>query len=787
MISIIELMEDKVMAKKTKLIIPVIALILINISDVQAEAEPVNKKSNRLLEEVVVTAQKREQSLQDVPIAISAYSPEKLDAFGIENVQDLGRITPGLTITNSVGYSLAYLRGVGTDAFLPGADSSVPFYIDGIALVASQGSQDTLGRVERVEVLKWPQGTLFGRNATGGAINIITPDPIDEFTADLKIEVAEYDEKKIIGFVNIPITDDIAMTLSGFDTKRDNYLRSTSGSLIDVYSRGMRPKFRWDISENVAITLTGSKGKSSGNSGMGFENTLPAPRVGGISVIPADDKADRVIHGNELVGAVTESELYSAILDWNTSIVDVKLTLSTQELVSPYVNADFDASALPLLRFHSVHQVAEQKTAELQVMSNAETPFSDKLQWVAGMFYIDAFGGFDPLGLDVGHGLLNGDNALIQLGSILELVGEVGELLNLPIDPENIRLLTGGLLDTESKSIYFQGDYALANNLDFTIGLRYQEELRHLRDSRVGLRAADGGEFIIRHDNVPDLTAYQWSPRFALSWFPFGGETQIYTSWARAFKSPTYNTVNLTETPSPVDEERVTSVELGVKTALLNGTLTLNTAVFHTEQNDLLTGMVSVASGGIVSYANAGESEILGWEMDFLWSPMPEWNPGLVLSGAAAWLDTEYTDYKKGRGFDDSTGVSFGDGMTNILPPRDFSGNRIVRTPEWTFTFGINQNIDFGLNHSIELGADAYYNDGFFFLPQNSDLHARESYTLVNGRISYFYKPWGLQVTAFGKNITDVKYNEAMFVADLGRNQILNAPPVYGLRMSLSY
>ena len=218
-------------------------------------AVSVRKKTNRLMEEVVVTAQKREQAVQDVPIAISAFTPEKLDAMGVESVQDLEVVTPGLTITTSAGFGVAYLRGIGTEAFLPGADSSVPFYLDGIALQSTQGSVDTLGRVERVEVLKGPQGTLFGRNATGGAVSIITPNPsTEEFFGDVTAEFAEYSSQKFNVFLNIPLTDNAAFTLSAYDNQQDNYydnINPSGDSVLDIYSKGYRVKGYWGITENI--------------------------------------------------------------------------------------------------------------------------------------------------------------------------------------------------------------------------------------------------------------------------------------------------------------------------------------------------------------------------------------------------------------------------------------------------------------------------------------------------------------------------------------------------------
>lgn len=747
-----------------------------------ADNEPV-KRSNRLIEEVVVTAQKREENAQDVPIAITAFSGEKLDAFGIESAQDLERITPGLTVTNAVGFNVAYLRGVGTDAFLPGADPSVPFYLDGVALLGAQGSSDTLGKVERVEVLKGPQGTLFGRNATGGAVNIITPAPSDEFFGSMKLEVGDYGEQNGLIFLNLPIVDGLAASVSLFSTEHDNYYTNDVGPIIDVYSRGGRAKIRWDISDTLALTLSGSVSEGSGNSGLAFENTRTAPVLG--AAFPQDPKADRHVRFDSLAGATSESYLVSFIVDWQLPGVDIKMIGSDQEVDAPFVQADFDKSELPIINIRSIVQLAEQQTLELQFLSNEDSFLSENMEWVAGIYYLSSSGGFDPIAFDVAP------NALTTLpiplaDSLTDLLGGLLNVVGLPNVSEGVRLLSGGVLDSESYSVYAQSTFFLSESMDLTFGLRYQEEERNLLKSRLATVDGDGDEILLRSDDVPTLTSHQLSPKIAFQWRPFDDETQIYASWGRAFKSPTYNTVNLLDAPESVEEEQVESYELGIKTDLLDGNLRLNAAVFYIEQQNLLTGFVALASGGVVSYDNAGDSEISGAEADFVWTPMPNWNPGLAMFGAVSVLDSEYTSYPDGRGYDEDTGLAFGEGGTFPLPARDFSGNRIVRTPELTYTFGVNQSITVG-DGAIEIGVDTYYNDGFYFLPQNSDLYARESYNLYNARLSYFYNPWGLQLTVFGENVLDEVYNEVVFVDDFGRNQVLNSPRVVGARVNWDF
>ncbi|MGQ0700963.1 MAG: TonB-dependent receptor domain-containing protein [Panacagrimonas sp.] len=751
---------------------------------------PTEKSASRLTEEIVVTAQKREENIQEVPIAISAYSPEILDAIGIESAQDLERATPGLTITNAAGFSVAYLRGVGTDAFLPGADASVPFYLDGVALLGSQGSSDTLGRVKRVEVLKGPQGTLFGRNATGGAISIITPDPGSEFGGDLKLEYGDkFDERNALLYLDLPIFDGLAASVSGFYNEHDNYYTNDyqdgTGPIIDIDSRGGRAKLRWDATDTLAITVTGAYAEASNNAGLSFENTRVAPVLS--LVLQEDPKRDRHLSYDQLAGATTEATIYSGIVDWRLPWFTTKLILSDQEQEAPFVRSDFDKSDLPLISFTSLKQLSKQETVELQFLSNDDTPGSDRFEWVGGFYYLDSSGGFDPLQLNVAPNFLT---TLLPIPAVAGLVGRLNGLLTgvgLPDLASGVSLNSHGVLTSESMSVYFQGTYKISEAFSLTLGGRYQEEDRDLENASLAVPTGnDGREIFLRRDEVPTLKAKQFSPKVALQWRT-SELSQIYASWARGFKSPTYNTVNFFDTPEDVKEEKVDSYELGFKSDLFDANLRLNAAIFFIEQKELLTGFVALASGGVVTYDNAGDSEIKGAEAEFVWTPLPSFNPGLVLTGAVTVLDTEYTDYPDGRGFDEATGLAFGPGgLVPVLGPRDFTGNEIVRSPDLTYSVGINQAIQLG-SGSIELGADIYHNSGFFFLPQNSDLYAREEYSLINARVSYFYDPWQVQFTLFGENVTDEEYNEVVFVDDLGRNEVLNSPRLYGVRMKVEF
>ncbi|MGQ0698423.1 MAG: TonB-dependent receptor domain-containing protein [Panacagrimonas sp.] len=780
--------------------------------DATAEVEPApapSASSNRLVEEIVVTAQRREERLQDVPISVQAFSKERLDVLGIQSVQEIQRATPGFTVTSAASFNVVFLRGVGSDAFLPGVDSSVPFYLDGVPLLAAQGTTDTLGRVERVEVLKGPQGTLFGRNATGGTVSIVTPEPNQTFEADVKVELGNYSTRNLVAFANIPLTETLAFNISGFTNERDNIIKNASvGFVPEVYGRGGRLKIRWDALENLSLTLAGNYSETSNNGGIAFQLVRPAPILsGGGLILPADPKLDRKIDIDGDFGAESEGYVVSATLNWNTDIFDTKLIYADQEITPQRVDGPFDGTRRPIADAHGAgfngkaKQFVEQETVELQFLSNEGTPGSEYVEWVAGLFYLNSLGGFDPIVFNVAPDFFNqilpsfGVNLPLFDGTITDPINELLGTINIPpiLGQEGIQLANYGLIDSESISVFAQGTFHLIESVDLTTGIRYQDEKRKLLGSRTSFLLDNNTEIVLPlpQGGKETLTPNQTSARVALQWRPFGPDDQIYVSWARALKNPTYNTVNVTGnlfgTMVPLKAERVDTYELGIKTELLDGNLQLNAATFYTIQKNPLSANVGIISGGIANFTNAGEAEIKGADGDFLLIPMPSLNPGLVITGGVSYLDAIYTEFENGRGYDDVTGIGFGNGGAS-LPPRDLSGKRIPRVPEWSYQAAINQRITLDSGNAFEIGVDTFYTSKIYFLPQNSEFSVRDPTTLFNARLSYFHTAWGLELTAYINNITDEIYADSAFVTDFGTALLVNEDPrLYGLRMKLAF
>lgn len=761
---------------------------------------------NRLVEEVVVTAQKREENLQEVPITINAFSGEKLDAFGVEATADLQKITPGLTFTYAYGYSVIFIRGVGTDAFLPNADPSVATYIDGINIGPSQGKQDTLGPVKRVEVLKGPQGTLFGRNATAGAINIVTEDPPDEFMGSLKAELGNYNARKYQLYIGTPITDSIGATLALFQEDQDlfgrNEIFGQPGPEREDYVKGGRLKLRLQATDDLSLTLVGSLNKQFNSNSLSQENTRPAPiLVGGVE----PDELDRVWHNDYQGGNETTNVLYGATLEWRTDFADIKFIYSDNRADVDEAMYDFDSTATSQATFYSNDQFNYQRTYELQFVSNDSSPLAGDLQWAAGLYRLEGEGGFGSLYLT-----LNAAGVVSNILGLPRLLGRVGDLLRLGnldytinqlINATNdVVLGNGGILTTESNSAYLQTTWFATDWLDITLGARYQMETRGITNSYLDVVLPTAGEppndyfdsgsraqnIRVRNFSAPDLEDKTLSPKLAIQVRP-AENLQVYASAQRAFKSPTYNIVNFFSNPNPVERETATAFELGFKSDLFDGALRLNAAAFHTKIDGLLTAVVSVTSGGVVSFRNAGEAVIKGAEFDMLWQPMPSLNPGLAIAAAATFLDGKYTDYKNGSGFDDDTGLYFGEDSILALPARDFTGNDIVRTPDFTGNVSLNQRIEAGWLGAFELGVDYYYNSGFNTTPQNSPYYEQPAYELLGGRVSYFYEPWGLQLTAFIDNALDEQYAQAIVQHDFGRTVTLAPPRLYGVRIKWEF
>jgi iron complex outermembrane receptor protein len=736
---------------------------------------------NRILEEVMVTAQKREQSQQEVPIAIQAFGGGALEALGIEDTTQLGRLVPSLQFSGVAGYTLVYLRGVGTDAFAPSSDPSVATYIDGVYMPSAHGVMQSFGGIERVEVLKGPQGSLFGRNSTGGAISVVTKEPhATEVEVELSGELTNYDGERFKAYISTPIGESLSISLSAINYRADEYYTQANRDLPSVKTDAGRLKISFRPTENLDLNFAYFKSEQRGVASAMSENNDPSP-LGRLLLIQEseDDYYTEADYPSDLE---SEQEVYYGSLYWQLPWFDFKL-IGSDLLASTVVGqTDFDGSPVPLAAFSTRGQYSDYQTIELQFLSNENNGTAEYFEWIAGLYYLESEVGYDPAHLYAGGDFVNGllNDVLGLPANIVEPLADALKSLPLgatPLGETGLDVEFKAVLGTKSSSAFTQTTIHLSDSVDITLGGRYQEEERYQIKSETGLASPDGGSVInLFKFPLRTSTVTNFSPKVVLSFTP-SESVMLYASWSKGFKSATYNLVNIYEESDYVFPEEVTQYELGMKSEWLGGQIRLNGAIFQITIDDLQSGFVSLLAGGAVTLENAGQAQIEGAEFDITLVPFPSWNPGFVVSGNMGFLDAVYTDYQDGAGYDEDSEIFRND--------MDFTGNDIVRTPELSGGIALSQAIALGTDHEIEFGADYYYNSGFAYTPQNTVLEP--SYSLINARASYLYIPWDLRLTAFSQNIEDTRYHFSKFQTDFGVNQTLSPPRQYGLRLQWAY
>lgn len=745
--------------------------------------------------EIVVTAQRREESMQDVPIAISAFSGDELDAKGIADAQTLQTITPGLVYDSIGNFSVIYLRGVGTDAFIPSADLSVATYIDGVYFPFSYSLARSLGDVERLEVLKGPQGTLFGRNTTGGAINITTRDPSPTFHVGFDATDARFSQRDFKLSLGGPmIGDTLGGVLSAIYNEKNEYYEfvdpaeSAQQDFQAYRDRGVAGKLRWAPSDWFDATAGAFWIKSQGPNTVVFKQLDPTNLGNSLGVTKTDGDYKLANDAPSFAYGRSSAELLT--LAFHPGPLDVKLIGSKQELFGRE-QTDFDGSNASVAVFGGGDNVPFDRgvqdpdsgqsndvvTGEFQLLSTRDSWGADWLTWIGGFFYYDATSRFDPVGLTAAglenildlNGQLPVPLDLSEVGPVLDLLGTV------PTPDTGIGFRVKGNLDTRSYAAFGQFTLTPLDWLDVTLGGRYTKEKRHVYNSHVDVLAmAPDGSIT----EIPGVTYREdrthnnkFSPKAVVSVKPLD-HLMVYGSWQEGFKSGSFNIVNITTPPALIKPEVTHTSELGVKSEWLDGRVRANAAVFYTRVKDLQSQFLSVLSGGVVSFQNAKRATVKGIDLDTTVAI----TRSLILSVSGNYLKSVYNDFSDAKGYDPESRA--------YNPNNDFSGNRIVRNPRFTGSVTLNYSVSVP-GGVLEAGADAYHNSGFYYDPGHTS--GQDAYEVYNARIGYLYEPWDLRLTLFGDNLGNGDRYLFQFPNDFGTVGKLAPPRVFGVRLNWNY
>lgn len=733
-------------------------------------------RGSRVLEEIVVTAQKREEVLQDVPISMAVFSGEKLDALGIDNPMKLPEITPGLEWNNLVGFSIIFIRGSGTDIFLPEIDPSVTLYLDGVYTPFAHSLAQELGKIERVEILKGPQGTLFGRNSTAGAINIVTARPSHEFSMTNSLELGEFETggsiRKIKSYLTGPVSEDVQFGLSAFQTDSDSYYHRPADSRRDDFrndrSHGVQLKVNWDVTETLSAMLTAQTVRARGSTAQILSSLDVRPLF---SLIVPEREPDWTADPDSEPFGRSKSDMVYGELRWDPdSFFDFKAIVSQQSVLTDF-NVDFDADSAPLVGFRATNLGARYVTGELQFLSNEDSWHSDRLKWIFGYNYFrkrDA--GWRQIELQIAETLTDP-----LIGGPTTTINELLEALGVDLAvPTGVSVWFDGLVKTDAHAVFAQGTYNVTDPFSVTLGLRYQTEEYSLTDANFGLMTGEvRGPTIFPWASPPAKTESNLVPKLTLDYRV--GEQLFFATAQLGFKSGAFLTANLYTPPDYVKPEEVTSYEIGLRGELFDGTVRYNLAAFHNTTKNVQVAFIALLNGGAISYENADEAVVKGVDGDLIWQPLPQTLPGLVLNAGGAYLDGEYTDYENGAGFN-ALGI--------FTPNLNFTGNETVRTPKFSGNVGANYAFSVPQGE-MELGVRYSYNDGFYFDAQN--VSEQPSYTLLNATVSYLHEPSNLRITVFGANLENSAYFLSRFPVDFNTSGLMQPPRTYGIRLSHSF
>lgn len=742
------------------------------------------------LEEVVVTAQRRETSLQETPIAVTAIGAEQIADMGIYNVSDLTALAPNTNFqkqpSSNSNMSLM-IRGVGTGETSLLVDTKTGFYIDGVYVSKSVGGVFDIVDLERVEVLRGPQGTLFGRNSTGGAVNITTKKPSGELGIEVGVSVGNDGYRRLSGRVDTPkIGDMLSAKLSFANQEYDGWATNEyMGETTDLASEdneAYRIALRLEPIDSLTIDYTYDRTDNTGVPSPfqitairdeiynGITRTpFPFTYLGGalyqqMAATIGDPSKRREEYNLDFVtDEFLEIDGHSLTVQWDVGDAVVKYIFADRETSSGYGGTDLDGgahvapdlfygggAAVPVPGFHARidEGTIDMQTHEFQLIGDA---MDDRLQYTTGLyFYEEEVFQSNPQTFSLPLAFLGALESTFQDAGFCDGGTCVGtQRLPLPIADFGEQGFTDFYYGqkTESWAAYAQLTYAITEDLEVIGGLRYTEDEREAfvfnETITDPVTRAPLGE--LRNDEKWDNISYLLTLSYHVN-----DDINVYFTNSTGYNAGGFNarasTVSSWE--ALVDEENITAWELGMKSDLFDKRVRANVAVFYNDYTDIQTAQFEAGAGGASSrLVNAGGATIQGLELDIV-ALISE---GLTADLTYGYLDAEYDEYLQRDPATDQS-VNIADAST------------IARAPDHTLNLGLTYAFNPFEWGQLVARVDVNYMDEMVFHPYLNTLDKADDRTLVNARVSLKDIGLGdsgrLRISAWGKNLTDEEYQQ---------------------------
>lgn len=723
------------------------------------------------LEEIVVTAQKRAQSLQDVPISVSAINGDKMSEAGIENLADLSAYVPNLRVIDGGLSPQMIIRGIGSGSN-QGFEQSVGTYSDGVYTGRSLQSRAAFMDLERVEVLRGPQSILFGQSSIAGAVSLVTAKPTDEFEGMVSLSyVPEFDETEVNAYVSGPLTENLRGRLAVRDRKEDGYMdnKTRDEDAPELDEQAARLTLGWDIGELTAtfkaeVSRMERHGREMTPIDLGLYPVLAAAGThGALQQSSTDVDHDMWADADNKL----EFDNDSFVLNLEYSLGDHTLTSITSYSEYEYREDNYDAEVTEVdVISLDMTEDFDQFSQELRLTS----PGGETVDYIVGLFYQtseqeyqeDATLTVSSIGLDV-------------LGATPLPVGLLDSLISRDFSQES-----------ETYAAFGQMTWNVSDVLRLNLGLRYtrDEKEGERNQAAYSVSAAPGvslsdivvaagsppltvadivadGFNIGDHSLKDDYSEDNWTPSINLQ-YDLTDDIMVYANYSEGYKAAGYDARGINGWTSAAtfpgksgtqlggdsfffDQEEAETIELGAKMSLLDGAAELNVALYQTDYTDMQVSVFDGAFGFAVQ--NAGEARVRGLEMDGRWRA----TESLTLSGSLGYLDFEWTDYEAascdGAGSLPASPVS----AFNC----DYTGKENLHTPEWTVNISANHVTYVGDNLELRSTLDANFKDNHYTSADLDPRSEQSAMTVFNGRIALASSDDTWLVALTGKNLMD--------------------------------
>lgn len=678
------------------------------------------------LSEVVVTARKREESLQDTPISVTAITSSDLESRGITRLDDLSGAAPSLgwQASPAGGSSTAnfYIRGVGQFDFIATSDQSVGLYLDGVYLPRSIGAALDVVDVERIEILRGPQGTLFGRNTIGGAVQVITQGPSSKFEGSVEVTGGSRDHADLKAHVNLPLGDSAALRLSVATLNQDGYGERllTGQSTGNVHNQAVRGQFRWVPGEPWEILLSADASRRRGHAGAEtllsnddsnaflalYNNTVLAPQG-----FPRISAANFVTGkpGYTWAGSANidnyDTRGASATVHWSGGDAFEVKSISAWRSLKSATAFDFDGSPYPLLD-QAVGVEQHQLSEELQLSGKTADA---RLNWLTGLYYFRE------------------DVTENDVASLLAPITRTGPgTYDFSVQGLGFGYTTYLSQITDSWALYGQASWQLAARLSLTAGLRYTLDQKELTSANTGA--------VTRGPNTVSDTWGAATPKLGLD-YKLDPNKLLYISASEGYRSGGFNgRETVAVKPDAYNPEHLWAYETGFKSDLLERRLRLNLAAYYYDYRDKQGS--ELRPDATVTVGNIGRVALYGAEFEVTAVPLH----GLQLSLGGGY---EHQDIRE---------VDPAGGLT--LRP----DTQLENTPEFTGNGTLSYTMELGALGDLTLYTDVRYKSASEFLEPNYPGERQGAYAIADARVSLSSRSNTWQLQVFVKNFMDTQY-----------------------------